>query len=172
MLKLIRKWFVSIVGAAEHPVYGQIERERKIKRSTHAHVSTCSVSPVEPRLQVPPRGHSCWNSSPMIFSRPSCKFSGRCLPTSLQIDPTIPPPFFFIYLLLCFLPNILSYKIVEMCFCYRNNTLYFLLFRNSLHFCFQIVYLLHLFHFLFHSHLFLSFQDFSFIMIFFILFSL
>lgn len=70
--------FVAIARTGEHPVYGQ--QERKIKRSTHAHVSTCSVSPVEPRLQVPPRGHSCWNSSPMILSSClSCEFSSRAV---------------------------------------------------------------------------------------------
>lgn len=70
--------FVAIARTGEHPVYGQ--QERKIKRSTHAHVSTCSVSPVEPRLQVPPRGHSCWNSSPIIFSPClSCEFSSRAV---------------------------------------------------------------------------------------------
>lgn len=36
------------IASPSWPVYGQIVRERKIKRSTHAHVSTCSVSPVEP----------------------------------------------------------------------------------------------------------------------------
>lgn len=154
-LNLIRKQFVSIVGAAEHPVYGQIERERKIKRSTHAHVSTCSVSPVEPRLQVPPRGHSCWNSSPMIFSRPSCKFSGRGRSAVYQLhSKSIQPPlplFFFIHLLLCFLLKNFPYKFVETCFCRRNNILCFLLLlRNSSHFCFQIVYLL--FHF-FSTHI-------------------
>lgn len=56
------------IASPSWPVYGQIVRERKIKRSTHAHVSTCSVSPVEPWLQVPARGHSCWNSSPMILA--------------------------------------------------------------------------------------------------------
>lgn len=37
---------VPIASVAQRPVYEQIVRERKIKRSTHAHVSTCSVSPV------------------------------------------------------------------------------------------------------------------------------
>lgn len=78
-LKKVRNWCIfemdaetcapnAPIASPSWPVYGQIVRERKIKRSTHAHVSTCSVSLVVPRLQVPARGHSCWNSSPMILA--------------------------------------------------------------------------------------------------------
>lgn len=97
-----RERVTAIVRWSEHPVYGQIVRERKIKRSTHAHVSTCSVSGVEPRLQVPPRGHSCWNTSPMILplslslGRPANSLvaqSRRGLPTRIEIAaPRIPSP--------------------------------------------------------------------------------
>lgn len=167
---MIRKQFVSIVGAAEHPVYGQIEWERKIKRSTHAHVSTCSVSPVEPRLQVPPRGHSCWNSSPMIFSRPSCKFYGRGRSAvyqlhskSIQRFHLSSSTFSFVHLFRCFLPKISSYT-----FCW--NVFPF----SSLHEFKSSVYYL-LFHFL-STHIcsvsFFSRPSFVFITILFVLFSL
>lgn len=59
-------------------------RERKIKRSTHAHVSTCSVSSVELRLQVPARGHSCWNSSPMISLSPRSSANSRIVARAHQ----------------------------------------------------------------------------------------
>lgn len=71
------RWSYPSLLWAQRLVYGQIVRERKIKRSTHAHVSTCSVSPVESRLQVPARRHSCWNSSPMILASLSGKFTSN-----------------------------------------------------------------------------------------------
>lgn len=56
MVNVICAQIVPITAVAQRPVYGQIVRERKIKRSTHAHVSTCSVSLVEPGYRCLPEG--------------------------------------------------------------------------------------------------------------------